>query len=544
MKKYILTLGSLVFIHVFCFSQEQNAEIKNAQRLVNHGKIKGAIEVLQKAITTNPDATELYYYLGETQLLAGDQKAASASFDKGAQVDPKEPLNIAGQGHILILSKKVAEAKPLLDKALSMGKKNVAVLQAIAKAKMEDKATRKEALALLEKAKGINPDNPQTHLLLGEYYILENNGGSAVSSFERAGETDSKNGAPWYHVGMVYLRAKQVPVAEENLKKAIEADPEFALAHKKLAELYYLKKDGVNAAKHHKIYLDLTDSPEKDDLFQYAFFLFMAKDYADANATFKQLSKQPDVTPQTLRFYAKSLTEAGELAEAQKVFEHYMTTRKDSLKAVDYLNYASLLQKQGEDSLWANALEKSVLVDNNQMNVYENLVSYYFKKRRFAECAKACKGLIKTRKYPNPNDYFTMGRSFIASRQYQQADSAFAKVIELKPNFLSAYSWAAKSKIAQDGDFNDKNSKYEWLAKPIYDKLVEMGEPDKANNKKELSEAYEYQVGYFMSKQEYPKAKEVLKKILELNPDDVKVKETLKELEQPSPQHKHKKKPS
>ncbi|MBS1559512.1 MAG: hypothetical protein JST69_12385, partial [Bacteroidetes bacterium] len=141
-------------------------------------------------------------------------------------------------------------------------------------------------------------------------------------------------------------------------------------------------------------------------------------------------------------------------------------------------------------------------------------------------------------------DYFTLGRSFIASRQYPQADSAFAKVIELKPNFLSAYSWAAKSKIAQDGDFNDKNSKYEWLAKPIYDKLVEMGEPDKTNNKKELSEAYEYQVGYFMSKQEYPKAKEILKKILELNPDDVKVKETLKELEQPAPQHKHKKKPS
>ncbi|MBS1488575.1 MAG: tetratricopeptide repeat protein [Bacteroidetes bacterium] len=541
MKKFILTLGSLIVMSSLCFAQD--AEIKNAQRLAEHGKTKGAISALQKAITTYPEAAQLYYYLGEAQLATGDQKAASASFNKGFEVNPKEPLNIAGQAQILILEKKAAEAKPLLDKALSMGKKHVDALQAIARAHMADKTTLKGALAILEKAKGINPDDAQTHMLLGDYYSMENNGGSAVSAYERAEELSPKSGAPWYQVAMIYHRAKQTSVSEDNLKKAVEVDPEYALAHKKLAEVYYLKKDGANAAKHHKIYLDLTDSPEKDDQFQYAFFLFMAKDYQNANATFKALSKQPDVTPQTLRFYAKSLTESGDLAEAQNVFEDYMKSRKDSLKSVDYLNYASLLLKQEKDSLWAVALEKSVSMDNSQTSIYESLVSYYFKKRHFAECADACKGLIKSRKQPNANDYFTLGRALVASKQYPKADSAFAKLIELKPNFLSAYSWAAKSKIAQDGDFNDKKSKYEWLAKPIYDKLIEIGEQNKEENKKELSEAYEYQAGYFMSKQEFHKAKEVLKKILEINPDDAKVKETLKELEQPS-QPKHKKKPS
>ena len=106
---------------------------------------------------------------------------------------------------------------------------------------------------------------------------------------------------------------------------------------------------------------------------------------------------------------------------------------------------------------------------------------------------------------------------------------------------MQGYLWAAKSKNAQDGKLDEKDSKVEWLAKPNYEKVIELGEQDRENNKKELSEAYYYMVSYYLTKQDIPKGKEALKKILEINPDDKDANETLKSLNQPVQQKPKKK---
>jgi len=51
--------------------------------------------------------------------------------------------------------------------------------------------------------------------------------------------------------------------------------------------------------------------------FRYAFFLFMAKDFAKANELFRDLIKNENVSPITLRFYAFSLHEAGDYMEVE-----------------------------------------------------------------------------------------------------------------------------------------------------------------------------------------------------------------------------------
>jgi cytochrome c-type biogenesis protein CcmH/NrfG len=530
----IIAVLSLILIPSFA----QDAEIKNADRLIDHDKRKQAVEVLQKATTTYPTAAKLFYYLGQAQLYAGDQNGAKASFDAGVKADPKEPLNYAGQGQILILEKKgAAQAKPLLDKALNLGKKNVANLQAIAKAYMADKATSKDALPLLQKAKEINPNDPKTSLLLGDYYLMENQGGSCASAYEDATALDPSSGAPLYKHALLFMRTKNIPVVEEDLKKSIAADPEYALAHKELGELYYLKKDGANAVKHYEIYLSLTDSPEKKSGFIHAFYLFMAKNYAKANEIFKSLSEKPDVAPSTLKFYARSLSEAGNLEESQKIFEKYLNG-KDSLEATDFNSYASLLLKQKKDSLAAIAFQNSLNLDQNQPTVHQTLIDYYWSKKKYPECENACRAAIKIRKTPFFNDYFKLGQSLYLEHKYSQADSAFAKTIELQPKITLPYVWAARSKGAQDEELK------EGLAKPFYEKVIEIGEADKEKNKKDLSDAYKYMGSYYMIKQDYKTAKGYWQKVLELYPEDENSKEAIKIIDTPPTQNPPKRKPT
>jgi tetratricopeptide (TPR) repeat protein len=248
------------------------------------------------------------------------------------------------------------------------------------------------------------------------------------------------------------------------------------------------------------------------------------------------LMSKPDVTPMTLRFYAKSLTESGNLADAQQVFEVYMSTKKDSLKAVDYSNYADLLQRQKKDSLWAIALEKSISLDSNQPRIHQALIDYYFKAKKYASCESACRAAIKIRKQPFFNDYFNLGRSLYLEKKFPQADSAFTKLIEMQPKITLGYNWAARSKSRQDTLLT------EALAKPFYEKVIEIGEVDKDKNKADLISAYQYMGSYHMIKQENQIAKGYWEKVLALNPEDENAKEAIKLINTPVQQQKPKRK--
>jgi len=533
------TMALLLLSATVIYAQDAVTEIKNAQKLLDQDKKKAAVTALQKAVTAYPEATQLYYYLGEAQILNGDLDGAKASFDKGATANPKEPLNFAGLGHLLILKKNVIEAKVQFEKAIGLGKKNVPVLNAVAEAYLTDKAYEKEAMPLLQRAKDLkadNADNTYTYILLGDAYRYEMNGGSAANSYEHASELNPTSGLPWFKLGELF-KPSDISISEEKYLSAVKADPNFALAHRELGELYYKKKDGVKAAKHYETYLNLTDSPDKDDRFRFAFFLFMAKDYSRANKEFAELAKKSDVSSNTLKYYSRSLSQAGSLEESQKVFEAYLGHKDTKVDEDDYNAYADLLNKQGKDSLANQALEKSISIKPNQPDVLKTLIDYYNKGKKYEQLEKICRVAIKARKQPFSQDFLTLGKALYFEKNYVSADTAFAKLIELQPKYVPAYSWAARAKRAQDSeDLKDA------LANPFYEKVIEIGEPDKDRNKNDLIEAYRYMGSYHLLKQTNKVAREYFQKILELGPDDANAKEAIKLIDTPPQQAKPKKK--
>jgi len=142
----------------------------------------------------------------QRQLLAGDQAGAKASYDKGVAANPKEPLNYVGQGHILILEKKGAQAKPLFDKALGFGKKNTTTIDAIAEAYLSDKANsyQKDAMTLLLRSKELNTSNFTTQILLGDAYLVEKMGGPCANAYEDAALIDPKSGRPGFKLAYLF----------------------------------------------------------------------------------------------------------------------------------------------------------------------------------------------------------------------------------------------------------------------------------------------------------------------------------------------------
>jgi tetratricopeptide (TPR) repeat protein len=538
MKRFALIF--LLFSGLTAFAQ--NAEIKQAERFLDKDQPTKAIETLNKAITTYPLETKLYYYLGYVQMKTGQSGQALKTFEKGASLNEKDAINQAGLGAIRMNEKKTTEAKVFFDKALAVSKsKDVEVLQAVAEAYLVDPKFAETALKLLEKAKSLDPNNPKTFMLMGEADLLQNKGGPAITNSERAIRLDPTNAKPYFSIASVYMRSQNFTLAEENFQKAISIDPEYTLAYKELGELYYSMKEGEKAAKAYESYLKLKESPTDLDKTRYAFFLFMAKKYAKANEIFKPLAAKPDASPTTIKYYGYSLVMAEDLSEAQKMFEKYFSmVSADKLEASDYKYYADLLLKLKMDSLAVVNYQLSLTLTPGQPDVASAIAENLFKRRKYNDAIVAYEVLSKLRdKKLLSTDLYRLGQAYYQSGQYEKADTIFTKFIELQPKISVGYLWLGRSKA-----FLDPDAKLDF-AKAAYDKVVEIASPapETGSNKKDLIEAYRYLASYYGGHRDrLDQVKVYMEKILVLDPNDDNAKEALRLIKEGQKQQQPKQK--
>jgi tetratricopeptide (TPR) repeat protein len=438
------------------------------------------------------------------------------------KLNEKEPLNYVGKAQVNLLDGKPADAKLNFDKALSLGKKNITVLKAVGEAYLVDSKYLVESINILNKAKGINETDFEVHILLGDAFLQQNtNAGQAVSSYERAAAL-KPNARALYKVGLVFDRAKNYENSVENYNKAIATDANYTTAYKDLGEVYYKIKEFQKAVQAYESYLKLTEKPEAVQ-FQYAFYLFAAKDYVKANEIFKPLISKPDVKSVTLRFAAKSQYEAGNFAEAIAIYDKYFSqAKKDEVEANDYEFYGRGLLKLKKDSLAINGLRKSLALNPDQIELIQLIGDSYYKGKKYKESIAPYKELIAKRKKPQSLDYYNIGRAYYYNSQFTEADSSFTKLIEMQPAMAIGFSWRAKTKANLDPD------QTQGLAKPDFEKVVEIGSVNPEKNKNDLYDAYNYMASYFYNVK-HDKATTITyyEKMLQLKPDDATVKENL-----------------
>jgi tetratricopeptide (TPR) repeat protein len=540
----LLSLALLTAISSF---GQDNPDVEKALYLIDVERPKEGMALMQKTVAANPENAAMLYSLGYAQLKLGEKDKALATFDKGIQLDDKEALNYAGKGHLLLLNKKPEEAKVLLDKALSMSKsKKVNVLNAVAEAYMTDGKSLPNAIQLLNTAKKVGP-NVTTYILLGDAHTTERQGGLAATAYEDGASIKKTDPKPYFKLGDLYSRNKNYTSVEEALNKSIAIDAKYAPAYKQLAYMYYRDvKDGAKAVQNYEKYLSLIESPDDKTKVVLAYFLFMAKDYAKANTMFKQFASAPDVSAETLKFYAFSLSEAGDLEQSRIVAEQFMSKAKpEDLTATDYASYGKLLTKLKDlksdaslpkaeqdkkklllDSLALNAYTKSLELNPEQADVLEKAAEINVRLKHPERAIPQRKKLLAMNQKPSTNLFF-LGLAYYYSEKYAQADSTFLKLEELQPNAPDGYLWEGRSKSSIDSLMTA------GLAKPAFDKVVEKSLADPVKYKSFLIEAYGYLGAYYVNfKRDRATGKTYFTKILELDPNNAGAKKALDDIRQ------------
>ncbi len=519
MIEFIKYFGSLLFtlVTLSSFSQPQSDGLK----LIEREQIQRGIVALTSAAESQPSAMN-WYRLGFGLSETGDLKASQSAFDKGISLDAKSALNYAGKGRAFLREGNMMQATAQFDKALDLTKsKDVAAMNAVARAWLEKTDLAPKGLELLKKTDGNTP-NFETSILLGDAFLQQGNGGSAITNYEHAATFEVRNPTPHFKIGVVYIRSTNKDAALDAFTKAVSIDPDYAPAWKEIAELQYQFKKGEEAVKAQEKYLALTDFKDAG-LSRMGYYRFMAKDFAKASEAFRAAWKKSLLSETGLKYFALALTETGEYQEAQKVFEEYFQTAKpEQVEAPDHVAYGKLLLKLDQDSLAVGAFDKSLAIADNQSSVKQLKAETLFKSRRYAEASVAYKDLISNRQKPTSQDLYSLGRSQYYNGAFLQADTTFRNLIAAQPAMNVGYLWAARTNASLDPESEG------GMAKPFYEKVIELGQatPDKSKN--ELKEAFSYMGYYFYIKKDMRQSKAAWEKVLAIDPNDKAATEAMK----------------
>jgi hypothetical protein len=104
-----------------------------------------------------------------------------------------------------------------------------------------------------------------------------------------------------------------------------------------------------------------------------------------------------------------------------------------------------------------------------------------------------------------------IGRAYYNGENYKTADSVFSAIIAKSPNYISAYLWDANTYTKMDPDTKL------GLAKPKFEKLLEVAMVDSVKNAANMMDAMIYLSFYHMKNENFSKSKDYYSRMINLS---------------------------
>ena len=437
------------------------------------------------------------------------------------------------------------------------------------------------ALPLIRQAVTIDSKSADIYLIAGDLYMMVNDGSNAIKNYNLAQFADPQSPTAAMKIGYVYVKGRILQQAIGPFEEAIKLNADYAPAYRELGQLYWRAGRLELSKTNFKKYLDLTTGniPAKT---RYVNSLFYAGDYDEVIKNVEEIlavdksrgymnrlagyscfeKENPD--------YEKALTYMETLFKTvspeyilQKDY-HYMARillkkNQNYTKMVDELNILKP-QLEREKSRLATAskvdqpkfkasvdgitakianLETSVSNANKEIDkafdqynkafnfkrtdpnapltsqersLLSEIASGYYNFRRYSSAANTWLKLIDPSKENNLAEYMQIGKAYNNGDKLKSADSVFNVILKKSPDYVPAYLWIARTYSKMDPETKL------GLAKPKFEKLLNVSEKDSLKNEPEMVEALSYLGYYNMVNGNYTKSKDYYNRMISLDP--------------------------
>lgn len=511
---------------------------------------KEAKDIYEKGVSANPNDPLNYIGLAKVAFYLGDNSKA-------------DEMRAKAKSFLLPYKKIKKISPPAPEYAFTLAK----IAESYIKENSVDTAL---ALPLIREAVRIDPKNTDIFLIAGDIYMLVNDGSNAIRNYNLAQFADPKSPTAAMKIGYVYVKGRALQTAIPYFEDAIELNSQYAPAYRELGQLYWRAGRYEQSKENFKKYLELTagNIPAK---IRYVNSLFYAGDYDEVIINVEEILAVDQSRSYMNRLagysyfdkenpdYDKALTYMTTLFKTVssdfilKKDHHYMARillkkNQNYSKMVDEQNNLKT-QLDREKSRYAAAPAASkpkfkVTVDElttrisdlqseidkadaeidiafaeynkvlefnpEDRGVLSEIANSYYAYRRYVGAAKTWSKMIELGKN-DIEDYMQIGRAYYNGERYKSADSVFNIVIQQSPQYVPAYVYSARTYSRMDPDTKL------GLAKPKFEKLIEIAKADSVKNGPNMVEAFSYLSFYHMESGNYNKAKEYYNRMINLD---------------------------
>ena len=399
----------------------------------------------------------------------------------------------------------------------------------------------------------LDAKNAPAFFLSGLIDYEQSNASSAALNFDRSIYFDPNNLEAYLYASEIMSSTRNFQQSIGYLNKALAINPKFWPAYKALGELNYSNQKYVDAITNFDIYYKNVSPPDKD-ITHYAYSLFFNKQYQQARELIDKLIQQNPNDYVLLRLVGYISYETKDLVNGKAVMDKYFSlVPADKILTDDYSYYGKMLSAFGNDSLAIETYKLALKKDSNQFQIYDDLAKSSNKLKLYEQGLQYSSKYFKKKPNLSVADYYNLGKAYYSTgyslniksdslkqnidplkqqadslkqlEYYTQSDSLFSKVEKLAPTSYLGTFWRARVNA-----LIDKNGTL-GLAKPFYEKALEILILDPVKYKKEISEVYSYLGYYYFLKDDKANSISYWKKLQEIDPENASAKEALKSFE-------------
>ena len=533
-------------------------DIKEAKKAIDAEQFQKAKSLLKSIIKAKPSDGEANFVLGNIYLNESVVDSAKIYYLNGLEAADKKNLNYIGLGQIDLNEKNTAAAQANFGLATKdMKRKSVDEFIYIGRAYINsDNPDYTNAIAVLQRALAIEPQNATALLTIGDAYYGANNQNDAYKAYRDAFTADPTLLRAKMQLGVLLKGAKSYDEAIKSFNEVIALNANYGPVYRELAETYYkwarnkpstAKVNLQNAITNYEKYLNLTDYSLNSKM-RHADFLILVKDYKKLEEVANKMIAEDKVNPRIFRYLGYAAYENGNADVAIKSIEDFMKTPTNKVIGRDYLylglskikkgtNAEGVVDQAAFDAGFAD-IKKAIELEPLVVEELADFGKVLFGKKQYTQAAAIfdlgaanteSKNYLDDAVYYGISVYYGNAGKTAETRDVaalQKADATFDKVLVASPTYDEAYIYKARINSLLDKDDLIIKNYTEYVTKITAKGAEEMAKPATV---KKIIESYNA-IGAAYANTDKAKALEYFNKTLVLDPANTYAQQSVKAL--------------
>ena len=553
-KKLLILAGFsfLALVNLFAANNEKGIEYYRAE-LFEAAKIF----FLQQTNQSPVEQAENYYYLGQIYYELNQADSALFYYRKSIEVLPTFPFGYIGEGRLELKKKNTKVAEELFKKANNYAKKDPSVQTTIAEAYL-DLGDYNNVIIALDKARKVNNKYSGIYVVEGDMMMAQGKIGDACGRYENAILFNSTDKVAYLKLAQVY-RGINTDVALSNLDRLIAVDPNYIPAYAIIGDIYRDKGIYRRALDAYEKIIRIPGVPLVHRE-RYAQLLYFDGQYPKALDEIKYvISQDPNnLVMKRLEAYNSFRMENYELGFEQiNKFLEIMPEERHIYQ--DYATLAQLATNLEKPEIALKAFNKTVEIDSEKAaedEVYKKMATIAYNARMYREAVAYYEKYFEKATSPDALDFYYFGQTNYNAAVYyvtpenmpsgatseaeatfentlknyvKKGDAAYVEVTKRRPNMHIGHVGRAKMNQLLDLYYLNKTGKIEGHAKPLYEEALAfmLANNDDGSKNADIVAAYDYLVSYYGVLNDIPSIIEYSKKIIDIDPNNARARETL-----------------